>query len=95
MNRQNYPFIALALSVPLLALLFFGAESGPDGSTRLPLLTLLAVSEFGAIANAIAAWLSIAALIKGQFEPRRAAAAVAAFMFAGLFTWYLIRFWPL
>ena len=95
MNRQNYPFIALALSLPLLALLLFGAQAGPDGSTRLPLLTLLAVSEFGAIANAIAASLSVATLLKGQFEPRRAAAAIAAIIVAAVFTWYLIRFWPL
>ena len=94
MNRNNYPFIALALSAPLLALLFFGAQMGPDGSTRLPLLTLLAVSEFGAIANAVAASLSVAALISGQFEPRRAAAAVASLVFAAIFIWYLIRFWP-
>jgi len=94
MNRNNYPFIALALSVPLLALLLFGAQPTPDGSTQLPLLTLLAVSEFGAIANAIAAWLSIAALTKGRFAPRRAATAVATFMLAAVFAWYLIRFWP-
>jgi hypothetical protein len=95
MNRNNYPAIALAVSAPLLALLVFGAQAVSDGSTRLPLLTLLAISEFGAIANAVAVWLSIAALIRGQFEPRRAVTGIAAFVFAAVFTWYLIRFWPL
>ncbi|MGB5735906.1 MAG: hypothetical protein WBM40_15830 [Thiohalocapsa sp.] len=94
MNRNNYPLIALALSVPLLAALVFGAQPGPDGTVRLPLLTLLAISEFGTIANAVAAGLAIAPLLQGRFEPVRIATAIAALGFAAAFIWYLVRFWP-
>lgn len=94
MNKRNYPFIALGLSVPLLALLLFGGQTAPDGSTRLPWLTLLAVSEFGAIANIVAAWLTVPALTPREFDRRRAAAAAAAIVFAGIFIWSLVRFWP-
>ena len=95
MNRNNFPLIALGLSVPLLALLIFGAQPMTDGSTRLPVLTLLAISEFGAFANAIAAWLGIARLCKGPFHAGRTILSVASLLLAGAFIWTLIHFWPL
>jgi hypothetical protein len=74
---QQLPAIALGLSVPLLGLLMFGAQPMPDGSTRLPVLTLLAISEFGAIANAIAAWLGVSRFLEGTFHSGRAILTLA------------------
>ncbi len=95
MNRNNFPLIALGLSVPLLALLLYGAQPVADGSNRLPMLTLLAISEFGAIVNAVATWLGVAPLLQGQFHARRAAIAAASLLLAGVFSWHLILLWPL
>jgi len=95
MNRNNFPLIALGLSVPLLALLLFGAQPVADGSSRLPVLTLLAISEFGAIANAIATWFGVAPLLQRQFQARRTAIAAASLLLTSVFTWHLILFWPL
>jgi len=95
MNRDNFPLITLGLSVPLLSLLIFGSQLMADDSTRLPLLTLLAISEFGAFANAIAAWFGVARLWQGPFRAGRTIVTVATFLLAGVFTWALIHFWPL
>jgi len=95
MNRDNFPLIAIGLSVPLLSLLMFGSQLMADGSTRLPMLTLLAISEFGTLANAIAAWLGIARLWQGPFHAGRTVVTVASLLLAGAFTWALIHFWPL
>ncbi|MGB5832998.1 MAG: hypothetical protein WBG92_13540 [Thiohalocapsa sp.] len=94
MNRSNFPLIALALSVPLLMFLVYGAQRAPDGSMVLPLLTLLAISEFGAIANAIAAWLRIGPMLQGQFDARGAVIGAASMLFTAAFTWYLVSLWP-
>jgi hypothetical protein len=99
MNRHNFPFIALALSVPLALALLAGGQltTGADGerSTGLPLLTLLAIGEFGLLVNLIAAGLSVQRLIDGGWDRGRAAVAAGCAIFSLAFLSQLIRWWPL
>ena len=94
MNRRNFPLIALALGVALSLALLFGAQAGADGNPRLPLLTLLLISEFGAISSAIATVLAAQQLLQAQ-TGRAAAIAAGCASFTGFFLWQLFRFWPL
>ncbi len=57
MTRENFPYIAAVLGLVLTIIVFKGSEPRDDGSTLLPLLTLLLVSEFGAIVTAIGSYL--------------------------------------
>ena len=57
MTKDNFPYIAVILGLILTAIVFKGSELRDDGSTLLPLLTLLLVSEFGAIVTAIGVYL--------------------------------------
>lgn len=95
LNRHTFPPIALALAVPLLLALFFGAQTAPDGGTRLPLLTLLLISEFGSISSAAGTWLALQRLLRGEAGGAYMALAAACAVATGLFVWQLVRFWPL
>jgi hypothetical protein len=99
MNRHNFPPIALGLSVVLAAALLFGGRvtTAADGtqSTALPLLTLLAISEFGLVMDLIAAALGIQHLRDGGWNPRHGVVTAGCLLFALLFLSQLIRWWPL
>lgn len=93
MTRQNFPTIALLVSVPLLLAIILGGDAG-DGTTRLPLLTLLLVTELGAIINTIAVVLGVMSL---SDEPRRrgvVARLAANLLLAVNFALNLFGFWP-
>lgn len=57
MTKDNFPYIAAILGLVLTVIVFKGSGLGDDGKTLVPLLTLLLVSEFGAIVTAIGAYL--------------------------------------
>jgi len=57
MKTINFPYIALGLGAFLLLLVIGGSEINTDGTTVLPLLTLLVVSEFSFFVTAIAVYI--------------------------------------
>jgi hypothetical protein len=93
MNRQNFPTIALLMSLPLLGLIAFGGV-GADGAPRLPLLTLLLVAELGAIINLIAAYLGLPALRERPLPRARLLRLGASLLLALGFALLLLAFWP-
>jgi hypothetical protein len=95
MNRNNFPFIALFLSVPLLAALVLGAQPDADGGLRFPLLTLLAISEFGLLLNLGAAWFGIRRLFQGERDAPGVMISIGSLLFAAAFGIQLVRLWPL
>jgi hypothetical protein len=93
MNRHNFPTIALLVSVPLLLVMIFGGGP-PGGTTRVPLLALLLVAEFGLIINAIGAWFGVLA-VRSRPRPRGALLRLAANLLLALdFGANLLAFWP-
>jgi hypothetical protein len=93
MNRRNFPTIALAVSVPLLLIVIFGGGPTPV-ETRMPLLALLLVSEFGLIVNTAGAYFGIAAM-RERPRPRGAVLRLAANLVLALnFGANLVAYWP-
>jgi hypothetical protein len=93
MNRQNFPVIALLVSVALLALLTFGGP-GPDGGPRLPLLTLLLACELGAIINAIAVYAGLPAVRERPLPWRALMRLIANLLLVAAFSLSLLSLWP-
>lgn len=73
MKSYQFPYIATPLGLLLLVLAMWGGRAGAEGSTLLPLLTLLMICEFGAIVTAIATWLGIQHIRASGFKPLYAA----------------------
>jgi hypothetical protein len=57
MTKDNFPYIAAVLGVVLTVIVYKGSGLRDDGRTLIPLLTLLLITEFGAIVTAIGAYL--------------------------------------
>lgn len=68
MNKTNFPFIALALGLFLMGVLFKTGATDPDVELLLPLLTVLIISELGFIVMAVAVFLGGQTLIKNGFD---------------------------
>jgi len=99
MNRDNFPLIALVVALPLLGVLFVGgmgatADDG-GGTTRLPLLTLLTISEFGLVMTLIAVALGVQQWARGKQRAALLAVIIGCGIAALLFLSQLLRWWPL
>ena len=68
MTRTNFPFIALALGLFLMAVLIKTGATDAGAESMLPLLTVLIISEFGFIVMAIAVFLGGKTLLKNGFD---------------------------
>ncbi|UCB53722.1 MAG: hypothetical protein JSW45_07025 [Thiotrichales bacterium] len=68
MTKTNFPFIALALGLFLMAVLIKTGSTDVDTESVLPLLTILIISEFGFIVMAIAVFLGGKTLLKNGFD---------------------------
>jgi hypothetical protein len=95
MKQENFPFIASGLGLFLMLLLIKGSETGEDGSTLIPLLTLLVVSEFAFIVNAIGAYLGIKHTLANGLKPLYAVVTLLCALLAIFFAWMGILLWPI
>ncbi|MGB5278218.1 MAG: hypothetical protein WBO73_11890 [Gammaproteobacteria bacterium] len=68
MNNKNFPFIALALGLFLMGILYRTGAADAETDLVLPLLTVLIISEFGFIISAIAVFLGVRTLLKNGFD---------------------------
>ncbi len=59
MTKDKFPYVAGIIGFVLALIVFKGSALQEDGRTAIPLLTLLVVSEFGAILTAIGAYFGI------------------------------------
>jgi len=67
-NRNNFPFIALAVGLFLMGVLFKTGAADPGTELLLPLLTVLIISEFGFIVMAVAVFLGVQTLRSKGFD---------------------------
>jgi hypothetical protein len=67
---------------------------GPEEGRRLPLLTLLIVSEFGFFVTAIGAFMAVRSLVRQAFALSLVAVAVGCTSLAGAFMWLGMTLWP-
>ncbi len=95
MKSFPFPQIALLIGVPLLLLVIKGSEIGGDGTTVLPLLTLLIVCEFGAILSAIGVYTSIKTILTKGFELKAAILTTLCGLLSLRFLFLGLALWPL
>ena len=68
MKKTNFPFIALAIGLFLMGVLFKTGATDPDSELVLPLLTVLIISEFGFLVMAAAVYLGLQTMLKNGFD---------------------------
>jgi len=94
MKTIYFPYIALALGLPLLLLVMVGGEAGLDGATALPLLTLLVVSEFSFFVLAAGAYIGLKQTLAGGFKVVYAMASLLCALLSIRFMLLGIELWP-
>ena len=95
MKLAALPYVAVGIGVPLMFLVIKGSETGSDGSTTMPLLTLLVVSEFAFFVTGIGAFIGVRHLRQEGIQPVYALVSVFCVLLAILFMWLGIKLWPL
>lgn len=94
MTKDNFPIIAAALGFLLTLLVLKGSQPGENGNTIIPLLTLLLISEFGAILTAIGSYLGGRHFLATRTISNHTAATVLCVCF---FVHFIVRgfqLWP-
>lgn len=90
------PFSWLALGLGLLVALGLAGSGalGPATGYRLPVLTLLIVSEFGFFLTAIGAGVGVNRLLAGGLRGSLLLAVVGCAVLAAGFLWLGLQLWP-
>jgi heme/copper-type cytochrome/quinol oxidase subunit 3 len=94
MNKNQFPFVALGIGLFMLLLVIKGSQSGDDGTTIIPLLTLLIVSEFSFFVTAVGAYLGIRQIQANGIKPLIALITLLCMLLAVGFLWLGITLWP-
>ena len=97
MNLQQTPFslIAFVLGIILLVLLIKSAPEVVGGEPKLPLLTMLIVSEFGFVVNAIGVFTAIKTMLNTGINQYLLAGAICCSALSVKFMMIGISYWPL
>ena len=95
MTKENFPYIALVLGVMLMLVVSVGEQTNETNTTRLPLLTLLIVSEFAFFLTAIGAYISIKQILSVGFNWKVFVVAGLCVLSAITFLVKGISLWPL
>lgn len=94
MNKTNFPFIALAIGLFLMGVLFTTGAIDPDTELVIPLLTVLIISEFGFIVMASAVFLGIQTMARNGFDIVLSIVTLLCGMLAVEFMLTGIEHWP-
>ena len=94
MNNISFPWLALGLGLVVAIGLAMSGAFSPEGTYKLPLLTMLIVNEFGFFVTAIGAGLGINALIKKGLNPALLGISIADAVLATMFLYLGIQMWP-
>jgi hypothetical protein len=89
----NFPYISLALSAVLFLIVAKGSQPQGDAYS-LPLLTLLVVSEFALIFNAIAVYIGLKNRSHVENKFFYTMTIVVCLLFAGWFLMMGLTLWP-
>lgn len=99
MKTINFPYIALALALFLLLVVTKGSETGSDGVTALPLLTLLIVNECAFLLTAVGAFIGVKYLksinYKISLKPLYTITTIMCLLLTIQFIIFGIKLWPL
>ena len=95
MNKPNYPYIALGLGLFLLLVIITGGKTGSSGSTVLPLLALLIISEFAFFITIIGTYIAFKQIPNAGIYSIHTLMAACCLLLAICFLILGINFWPL
>jgi hypothetical protein len=93
-KTYTFPYIAFGLGVTLMLLVIIGGQVREQGSTAIPLLTLLVVSEFAFFVTAIGGYLGIKRTLETGIKPLYATVTVLCGLLSVWFLWMGIQLWP-
>ena len=94
MNNISFPWLALGLGLIVAVGLGMSGVFSPEGTYKLPLLTMLIVNEFGFFVTAIGAGLGINALLAKGITPVLLGISIADALMAVMFLYLGIQLWP-
>lgn len=95
MKTINFPYIAAGLGLMLFLVVMRGSVITNDGTTTLPLLTLLVVSEFCFFVNAIGVFIGIKHINAVGMETFYTATTVLCALLTVSFLYLGFTLWPL
>ncbi|MDT8370980.1 MAG: hypothetical protein RQ783_03180 [Gammaproteobacteria bacterium] len=95
MKTMHFPYIALSLAIMLLLVVFKGSQFDNNGTTFLPLLTLLIMSEFAFFVTAIGSYIGIKQLLTTGFQAVYAMATLLCLILSVRFLLLGFSLWPL
>ena len=99
MKTLNFPYLAMALGIFLLLVITRGSETGSDGETALPLLTLLIINECAFILSAVGVFIGFKYLHTINFnfrlKPLYTMTTLVCVLLTIQFTLLGIKLWPL
>ena len=93
--KTPFCYIAIALGLPLLILLILSAPANPEDNTKLPLLTMLIISEFGAIVTAVGAFTGIKRILDSGINYTILVTSICCGLLSIKFLLTGITYWPL
>ena len=93
MSKHRFPFIAAGLGLLFMLVVMLGSELR-DGSTMLPLFTLLAISEVAFFITAIGAYLGVRHLLSAGVKPLYTIVVLVCALLAVRFLFLGIALWP-
>lgn len=90
-----FPYLAVVLGAILMLIVVSGSNTGAEGNTAIPLLTLLVISEFAFFVTAIGAFLGFKHYQSASQKPVYMTAIIICVALAIRFMWLGIELWPL
>jgi len=95
MKKHIYPYIALIAGLVLLSIIVKGSQTTSDGSTLVPLLTLLVVAEFAFFATAIAVYMGVMHMKLNGIRYGYLSITILCGVLSGAFLFFGFKLWPL
>jgi hypothetical protein len=94
MKKFQLPYIASGLGLFLILAVVAGSKTGSNGTTALPLLTLLIMSEFGFFLTGIAAFMGIRHIQATGMKSAYVFITGLCVILSVTFLWLGIQLWP-
>jgi hypothetical protein len=99
MKTINFPYIAMALGLLMLMVVLRGSVTDTEGSTALPMLTLLIVNEFAFFLTAIGIYIGIRQIAASGYKllsnPLYSLTILICILLCIQFVLLGIKLWPL
>jgi hypothetical protein len=92
--KNKFPYIALGIGLLLSLVIMKGSQLNEDGTTLLPLFTLLIICEISFFITTIGAYMSIMQILNDQFKLFYLLVCIACILLALQFLISGIKLWP-